>query len=82
MKTNSSVAKKKKVLKEEKQILLIIAKIRKERGITQKKLAQLSGISQPNIVRFEKGTNSPTLGTLIRILKPLGYTINVKDSSK
>ena len=40
-------------------------------------LEELSGIKQPAIARIEKGVNSPTVETLIRLLAPLGKKLAV-----
>ena len=39
------------------------------------KLSQESGISQGHISALENGINQPTIETLKRILKPLGFTL-------
>ena len=50
---------------------------RNEKKITQKELENLSGIKQPMIARIERGTSSPTLDTVLRILAPLGKTLAI-----
>ena len=57
-----------------------IINARKERGISQKKLEELSGVSQPVIARFEKGKTIPKIETIIKLLAPLGKTLKVVDS--
>ena len=52
-------------------------KARQEQGISQRKLEELSGISQPVIARMEKGTSSPSLDTVIKFLVPLGMTLKI-----
>lgn len=54
-----------------------IIKARKEKGISQKKLEELSGVKQPIIARMEKGQTSPQLDTLLKILAPLGKTLYI-----
>ena len=54
-----------------------LIKARHEKGITQKKLEELSGVKQPVIARMEKGMSSPQIDTLIRLLIPLGKTLAV-----
>ena len=44
-----------------------IAKIRKEKSITQKELAQLVGTTQQQVAKIEKELVDPKLSTLIRI---------------
>ena len=50
---------------------------RRKQGISQKRLEELSGVSQPVIARMEKGTTSPQLSTLIKVLQPLGLTLRI-----
>lgn len=54
-----------------------IIKARQEQGISQKKLEELSGVKQPVIARLEKGSTSPQLDTILKILAPLGKTLAV-----
>lgn len=54
-----------------------IIKARQERGLSQKKLEELSGVKQPIIARMEKGVTSPQLDTILKILVPLGKTLAV-----
>ena len=54
-----------------------IIKARRERGLSQKKLEELSGVKQPIIARMEKGTTSPQLDTVLKILAPLGMTLAI-----
>lgn len=56
-----------------------LIKARKEMGITQKRLEELSGIKQPVIARMEKGTVSPNLDTVLKVLAPLGKTLYIGD---
>lgn len=54
-----------------------LIKARNEKGLSQKKLEELSGVKQPVIARMEKGTTSPQLDTILKILRPLGKTLAV-----
>lgn len=54
-----------------------LIKARQERGISQKKLEELSGVKQPIIARMEKGSTSPQLDTILKVLAPLGKTLAV-----
>ena len=56
-----------------------IIKARQEKGITQKKLEELSGVKQPIIARMETGKTSPQLDTFLKILAPLGKTLYIGD---
>jgi len=52
---------------------------RREKGISQKKLEELSGVKQPVIARMERGTTSPTISTVLKVLAPLGKTLYIGD---
>lgn len=54
-----------------------IIKARQEKGLSQKKLEELSGVKQPIIARMEKGYTSPQLDTILKVLAPLGKTLAV-----
>ena len=54
-----------------------LVRARQEKGISQKKLEELSGVRQPIIARMEKGTTSPQLNTILKVLAPLGKTLAV-----
>lgn len=54
-----------------------LIKARQEKGLSQKKLEELSGVKQPVIARMEKGLTSPQLDTILKVLVPLGKTLAV-----
>lgn len=54
-----------------------LIKARQEKGISQKKLEELSGVKQPIIARMEKGITSPQLDTVMKVLAPLGKTLAI-----
>ena len=54
-----------------------LIKARQERGISQKKLEELSGVKQPVIARMERGTTNPQLDTILKVLAPLVKTLAV-----
>lgn len=55
---------------------------RQERGISQKKLEELSGVKQPIIARMEKGTTNPQIDTILKVLAPLGKTLAIVPLDK
>ncbi|MEG0614258.1 MAG: helix-turn-helix domain-containing protein [Oscillospiraceae bacterium] len=59
-----------------------VAKVRQEKGFTQKELEAASGVKQPVIARLETGTSDPQLSTLLRILEPLGQTLAIVPIKK
>ncbi len=54
-----------------------LIKARQEKGLSQKKLEELSGVKQPVIARMEKGLTSPQIDTVLKVLAPLGKTLAV-----
>ena len=56
-----------------------IINARQDERLTQKALEKLCGVKQPMIARIEGGDTDPQLGTILRILRPLGKTLAVVD---
>ena len=54
-----------------------LIKARNERGISQKQLEEMSGVKQPVIARMEKGSTSPQIDTVLKVLAALGKTLAV-----
>ncbi|WKY47161.1 helix-turn-helix transcriptional regulator [Eubacteriaceae bacterium ES3] len=59
-----------------------IINARHEKGLSQKKLEELSGVKQPVIARMEKGTSDPKLTTIMKVLESLGMTLEVVPINK
>jgi HTH-type transcriptional regulator / antitoxin HipB len=57
---------------------------REELGLTQAQLAELAGLKQPAVARFEAGGTMPTLPLLERLAAALGLqlTVQLRPSSK
>lgn len=55
---------------------------RQQKGISQKKLEQLSGVKQPIIARMEAGSTSPQLDTVLKVLAALGKTLAIVPLEK
>ena len=51
---------------------------RKERGMTQKELAEVTGISQADISRLERGTGNPSIKTLQRVAQALQMALRIE----
>ena len=66
----------------EKQIIRATIEARKNANLTQKELSELSGIIQPSIAKIENFARVPKYTTLMRLLKPMGYTIKVVPLNK
>lgn len=74
---SKSFITKETISEKEFDLIMEINKLRLSKKITQKELSDLTGISQPNIARFEKNTHSASLSTTIKILSALGYNLTI-----
>ena len=45
--------------------------------MTQRDLAEASGLKQPAIARIESMRSVPRVDTLLKLLVPLGYTLSI-----
>jgi len=54
-----------------------LIKARDEKGMTQARLEELTGVKQSMISRIERGRSMPQVDTLIRLLAPLGKTLGI-----
>lgn len=72
------VINEKKILDKEYEIEYELIRLRNEAKLSQYEIAQILNTKQPQIFRIEKGTNSPRLNTLLRILDIYGYTLEIK----
>lgn len=50
---------------------------REKKGLSQRELAEISGVKQPAIARLESMKATPQIDTLFKVLNPLGYTISI-----
>jgi len=59
------------------KLILDLIETRQALGISQRKLEALSGVKQSMIARVEKGSSNPSLSTLVKLLVPLGKTLQI-----
>lgn len=64
------------------RLISAIQSARKSKGLTQKQLEAISGVKQPLIARIESGKVDPQMTTILKMLKPLGLTLNVVDDNQ
>ena len=55
---------------------------REKRGLSQRELAEISGVKQPAIARLESMKATPQIDTLFKVLHPLGSTIEIVPLAK
>jgi len=61
----------------EKDLIRTMVAIREEKGLTQSQLAEICNVKQPVIARLESSVHSPQIDSLLKILTPLGYTLQI-----
>ena len=52
----------------------LLLRLRADRGMTQKDLAKASGVSIPQIARYETGTSKPRMTAITKLAKALGVS--------
>ena len=65
-------------LQPERDITMALIKARKEAGLTQRKLAEKTGISQADISRLENGVRNPSIALLNRLAVALDATLKIE----
>lgn len=65
-------------LKPEYEVIRALVGARIEQNLTQKQLAERSGIRQSNISRIENGTCSPTVETLQQLANGMGKKLHIE----
>ena len=61
----------------EVDLILKLIEAREEKGMTQAKLAEITGLKQSAVARLESMRTKPQIGTIIKVLKPLGYKLAI-----
>lgn len=62
-------------------IMKKLVELRKEAGLSQRDLARLTGMRQPQIARYETLDEYPRLDTFLRIIDALKYQISLEKKS-
>lgn len=66
----------------EKDLIRTMIHIREEKGLTQSQLAEMCHVKQPVIARMETSVHSPQIDSLLKVLTPLGYTLQIVPIGK
>lgn len=66
----------------ETDIIQATINARKNSKMSQRELANISGLKQPVIARVESRARSPRVSTLLRMLYAMGYTLKVTPLNK
>ena len=66
----------------EYELICDFIKLRHELGLTQQQMADEAGVIRELIAVLETRKKTPQITTLIKLLKPFGYTIRIKKIEK
>jgi len=66
----------------EKSLITKMVEAREAQGVSQRDLSKLSGVKQPAIARMESMKSTPQIDTLLKVLVPLGYTLEIVPLNK
>lgn len=70
------------LLEQEYHIISELVRIRAGQRMSQKSLSEMAEISQPSLARLEGKKISPGIDTMLKLLAPLGYTLEVVPIKK
>jgi len=70
------------VIELEKDLIRTMVAIREEQGLSQAELASKCNVQQPLIARMEKAVHSPQIDSLLKVLVPLGYKLQIVPMEK
>lgn len=77
IKKNPEFAKELEEADAEVRLAIELARVREQRGLTQRQLAARAGMKQPQIARLEQGGYLPNMSTLLRLLQVLGARLEI-----
>lgn len=78
-KNDATTAKHLSDIEEQAEIISAIIQKRSMLGMSQRDLASICGIPQSSVARIESFQTTPTLTTLVKILRPLGLKLTVSE---
>ena len=74
--------KEKDVMELEYNLICDFIKLRNKLGLTQKQMADEAHVVREMIAVIENRKKHPQINTLIKILKPFGYTLSITKINK
>ncbi len=78
----NNIDEEKDVMELEYNLICDFIKLRNKLGLTQKQMAEEAHTVREMISVIENGTKHPQINTLIKILKPFGYTLSITKIKK
>ena len=82
METKKYTDREKMIMDMEYYLITSFIKLRKEASISQEQLANETNVIRTTIARIENNMNSPQLKTMLELLEPLGYTLDIVPLKK
>lgn len=82
METKKYIDREKKIMEMEYSLITSFIKLRKEANISQEQLANATNVIRTTIARIENNMNSPQLKTMLELLEPLGFTLEIVPIKK
>lgn len=70
------------IIELEKDLIRTMVAIREKQGLSQADLAGKCNVKQPMIARMEKSVHSPQIDSLLKVLVPLGYKLQIVPMDK
>lgn len=74
---DAEFAKEYNAMQPEFDVIRAIVKTRTVQNLTQKELADRTGINQADISKLENGTRNPSIGLLRRLAEGMGMTLKI-----
>ena len=81
-KVEEYVQDEKRIMDLEYELIKELVTLRKDKHLSQQKVADSAHVIRETIARIENQITSPQISTLIKILEPLGYTIKIVPIKK
>lgn len=82
MESKKYIEREKRIMDMEYSIITNFIKLRKSANISQEQLAKETSVIRTTIARIESNINSPQLKTMLELLEPLGYTLEIVPLKK
>lgn len=76
------IKREQRIMDMEYSIISNYIKIRKDLKISQEQLSKDTNVIRTTIARVERSMNSPQLKTMLELLEPLGYTLEIVPLKK
>ena len=75
---NKSFRKEYEAIQPEMEVIRAIIEARTSQNLTQKELAERTGIHQSDISKLENGTRNPSVNLLRRLAEGMGMTLKIE----